>query len=287
MREPLLLKGPALARALYRPGEHRGYSDVDLLVAPRDLARARQTLAERGYVNATEGLGVDDVAGVLHSETWARAVEAGLEHVLVDLHWRLFGCQASAESAWEALTARRAWVELDGRRVAVLAPEGLALHVATHAAQHGPGDAKAMADLARGVERWAASVWREAARLAADLGATASLAAGLRLNPRGAELARELGLPRTDQLDWAILHREARPRGAFHLQAMARARGPRQRLEVLRRSLLPTRRWIAYQYPWAAASRVRLVAAYGAHLLRAPVWAARAWRYRRRERRAD
>ena len=40
----LLLKGAALSRLLYTPGEYRGYSDVDLLVAPDDLSAARRAL---------------------------------------------------------------------------------------------------------------------------------------------------------------------------------------------------------------------------------------------------
>jgi hypothetical protein len=285
--DALLLKGPALARALYAPSEHRGYSDVDLLASPADLPEARRALTGLGYKHAEEVLGIDDVGEILHSETWSRRVEAGPGGpLLIDLHWRLHGCGAPAEVAWEVLAPRRASIELNGREAAVLDREGLALHIATHAAQHGPGDLKAIADLTRGLERWPLEIWRAAASLAADLEATPAFAAGLRLVPIGVERSDELGLPPTDELDWAIRHRELRPRGTFHLDAFTRARGARARVDVLRRSLLPNRRWIAWQYPWAAGSRARLVAAYGAHLLRTPAWAVRAWRYRRKERRA-
>jgi hypothetical protein len=132
-----------------------------------------------------------------------------------------------------------------------------------------------MGDLARGVERWPRSVWREAVRLAAEVEGTQTMAAGLRLLPAGAELAQDLALPPTDQLTWEILHRDARPRGTFHLRAWTEARGIRQRARVLRRALLPTADWIKWECPWAAQGRVRLILAYGGHLLRAPVWAAR------------
>ena len=283
--DALLLKGPALARALYAPDEHRGYSDVDLLVSPADLPEARTALTGVGYKHGEEVFGIDDVGEILHSETWSRRVEAGPgSPLLIDLHWRLPGCEAPAEAAWEALARRRASIELNGREAAVLDREALALHLAIHAAQHGPDDLKAIADLTRGLERWPLEVWRAAASLAAELEATPTFAAGLRLVPIGAERADELRLPPTDELDWAIRHRDLRPRGTFHLEALTRARGARARADVLRRSLLPNRQWIAWQYPWAAGSRARLVAAYGAHLLRTPVWAGRAWRYRNRER---
>jgi hypothetical protein len=281
--ESLLLKGPALARMLYGPGEHRGYSDVDLLVAPGDLPRARQALLGIGYSKSDFGL--DDVAGILHAETWSHTDGARVG-ARVDLHWRLPGCEAPAGDAWRALSARRTWIDFKGRNTAVLAREGLALHLATHAAQHGTGDLKAMADLARGIERWDIELWRSAARVAEDVEGTQAFAAGLRLLPGGAELALELGLPDTDDLTWAIRHLDTRPRGTFHLRALAQAQGASERLDVLRRSLLPSRKWVVSHHPWAAASRPRLLAAYVAHLLRAPVWAARAWRYRRHERRA-
>ena len=286
--ESLLLKGPALAGTLYVvAGEHRGYCDVDLLVALEDLPRARSALAELGYTRLTDLLGIENVGGVLHAEAWERRSERlDRQPLVIDLHWRLAGCEAPAPLVWGALAPRRALIELGGRRAAVLDRVGLAMHLATHAAQHGPDDLKTLADLTRGLERWPIEVWRSAASLAAALDGTAAFAAGLRLLPSGAKRADELGLPSTEELDWAIRNRDARPRGTFHLQALARARGARGRLGVLRSSLFPTRNWIANEYLWVAGSRGRLVAAYAAHLLRAPAWAARAWRYRRRQRRA-
>src|SRR5262245_44061892 len=51
--EAVLLKGRGLALLLYRVGEQRDYSDVDLLVAPHDLDAAEATLRGLGYENAT------------------------------------------------------------------------------------------------------------------------------------------------------------------------------------------------------------------------------------------
>jgi len=84
-----------------------------------------------------------------------------------------------------------------------------------------------------------------------------------------------------------MLHRNERPRGTFHMQAFAEAGGLRERAQVLRRSLLPSREWIVWQDPRAAGSRARLAAARARHILRAPRWAVRVWRFRRRARRAS
>lgn len=285
--DALLLKGPALAQALYSTGEHRGYWDVDLLVSPRDLPAAREALAGLGYLNTRERLGIDEVAGGLDSETWIRIGEGPTAGLSIDLHWRLPGSQAPPELAWDALAQRRAWSHLDGRRVPMLDRKGLALHLATHAAQHGVRYSKPIGDLTRGLERWSLEVWRGAEQLAREVQATEAFAAGLRLVPPGAALARDLGLPAAGELEWTIAHRDARPRGTFHLRAFAQAPTLRERASVLRRSLLPRREWMDWQYPWARAGGARLVVAYGVHLLRAPLWAARAWRFRRRASRGD
>ena len=282
--QSLLLKGPALVRLLYAGNESRGYSDIDLLVAPTDFEHAREALRALGYVRADEPFGIVDVAGIQHAELWAQSGKSG--PLWVDLHWRLAGCNAPDHVVWDTLFARRTSIHLRGREAPVLGTAGLAFHLALHAGHHGPHDVKALADLARGLERWELGIWRSAARIAAEAGAVAAFAAGLRLLPSGAAVASQLSLPETDGLEWEILHREARPRGTFHLGALAQAPGPWERANVLRRSLLPTREWIAWEFRWARKSKPRLFAAYALHLGRAPVWAVRAWRFHRQAQRA-
>jgi hypothetical protein len=278
--DALLLKGPALAQTIYRPDEHRGYFDVDLLVAPADLAAAGAVLVRLGYTNVSERRGVDDIAGILHAELWSR-LDPGFGNVSIDLHWRLAGCEAPPGAVWNALSRNRTTAELGGRRVATLGSPGLAFHIASHAAQHGRDDLKAMGDLDRGLSRLPPETWHEAARLAREVRATEAFAAGLRLRPAGAVLADELRLPRADALLWHIAHHHEQPRGTFHLQAFTEARTLRARIAVARRSLLPTRAWIVWEQSWAAQGGLALVAAYALHIMRAPVWLTRALRFRR------
>jgi len=160
------------------------------------------------------------------------------------------------------------------------------LHVATHATQHGLRHGGPIEDLTLALERWSRDIWRGAATLAAEIGATAAFAAGLRLVPGGAVRASELRLPATSGHLWTIANRDKRPRGTFHLEAFTGARGARERLLVLCRSLFPRREWIAWQYPWARKTGARLIVARSLHLLRAPIWAAKAWRFRQQARSA-
>ena len=282
--DSLLLKGPALTALLYRTGEHRSYADTDLLVAPGKLDAAEKALATLGYTNASSLTGVDDVGGVVHGHTWIRTPSAG--ESMIDLHHWLAGAAAPPAAAWDALAARRTWIEVGGRRAAVLDRPGQAMHLAMHAAQHGDAYERQLGELALALERWPADVWDSAAELAGEIGATPAFAAGLRLLPRGAAEARRLGLPSTAELDWKIRHRATRPRGTFHVEALAEADGLGERLRILRRALLPSRAWIMREHPWAREGGLRLIAAYAGQLARAPAWAARAWRFRRAARRA-
>jgi hypothetical protein len=281
----LLLKGPVLARLLYEPGEARGYSDIDLLIPPGDdLAVARRELDQLGYSDAGQARGIDDVGGTLHGEMWAKVGTTG--PLWFDLHWRLGGCSAPAETIWAALYSGRGEIEFHRRAVPVPGRGALALHLALHAAQHGPGDVKAIGDLARGLERWDLEAWQAAGRLAEDLDGRPAFASGLRLLPAGITRAEQLGLPAFEGEEWEIANRDARPRGTFHVEALREADGITERANVVGRALIPTPEWIRWELPWAAGSRTRLIAGYAWHILRAPTWAMRAWRHRRRAGRA-
>jgi Uncharacterised nucleotidyltransferase len=281
--DALLLKGPGLATLLYGRADARVYSDIDLLVAPDEFAAAGEALRAHGYVYAGEDDGIDDVGGVVHAQKWVR-IEAP-DHPTIDLHRWLPGARVSPAVAWNALAGRRAWVKVGGRHTPVPNHAVQAMHLATHAAQHGPRSKKNLDELELALAAWPPEVWDSAALVAKEIGATDAFAAGLRLTCRGAAEATRLGLDRTDELDWRIRHQHERPRGTYHLQALADAGRWSERLKILRRSLLPGRTWIANQHPWASA-HLGVTAAYGLHLARAPLWATRAWVFRQRAQRA-
>src|SRR5437868_1842902 len=58
--DAMLLKGAGLASALYRPGESRGYFDIDVLVSPAQRIAAGKVLSALGYENFSEVRGIDD-----------------------------------------------------------------------------------------------------------------------------------------------------------------------------------------------------------------------------------
>jgi hypothetical protein len=255
-------------------------------VAPRQLEAAEEVLTGLGYENSSPAKVLDDIGGVVHAHTWIRATQGGKDHPMIDLHHWLPGARATPAAAWEALEARRIWIEVGGRQAPVLDRAGQAMHLAMHATQHGLAFSKHVDELALALERWPPGVWDSAASLAREIDATEAFAAGLRMLPEGAAVAARLDLRSTAELDWRIRHRHERPRGTFHMQALKDAHGASERLRILRRSLLPSRLWITTQHPWARAGGMRVIAAYGAHLARTPRWAVRAWLFRRRAQRA-
>ncbi len=280
--DALLLKGPALERALYRPHEARAYVDVDILVAPDRRAIARRCLTELQFIDASEPLGIDDIGGVVHAETWLGGPGSSSPELVVELHLWLAGAQGDPEHVWQALWEGADSIELAGARVSVPGRPALALGLATHVAQHGPSYVKGLAELRLGLQRWPDEAWDQASALAQRIGAVEAFAAGLRLIEEGVVAAERLDLPASDEAERAIRQIGLRPRGTFHLDAFAQAHGLRGRAAVARRALLPKRAWIIDHYRWADRGGLQLAAGYGLHILRAPVWAARAWLFSRR-----
>jgi hypothetical protein len=278
--EPVLLKGAALARSLYRPGEHRSYFDIDLLVSPDAMPKVAAVLGELGYASRNDLEGLRQVGDSLHADVWSRTVP-GFGNQSFDVHWRVEGCGVSPRKALDLLTREAGFTEIAGCEVATLAIPAMALHLALHAAQHGPADAKAIGDLTRGIERLSEDVWFQARDLAGQLDALGSFAAGLRLAIPGNALADRLKLPTGERVLLELENRDFRPRGTFHLAAFRQA-GWRERCMLIRHALLPPAAWIKWQHPWAGRGLIALGGAYLEHILRAPVWALRAWRYERR-----
>jgi len=185
--DAILLKGPAHAQWLYDPPHLRTYSDTDLLVGPDAVAETEEILTRLGF-ELPEIYSEGDRP--THEHAWVRHRDGAR----VDVHWNLDGSSVDAATAWSVLSWEPDTIDLGGRDVKVLPVEGRALHVALHAAQHGSELGTAVDDLARAVSIDPA-IWVRARELADQTGALVSMSAGLRLDPRGAEIADRLGLP--------------------------------------------------------------------------------------------
>ena len=260
--EALLLKGRSIADWLYADGELRTYVDSDLLIAPRDFGRAEQTLEALAFTRVFDDRGMPSWWRE-HAGAWLRQEDG----FVVDLHRTLPGLGVSDDEAWRVLAADTDVVLVAECPVRTLALPARALHVVLHAAQHGAGWAKPMADLSRALEIGDDDLWRCAATLAAELDALAAFAAGLRLAPDGVEVANRLGLPRPSSVD-AALRATSPPPVALALEQLAQAQGMRARLTIVWHKLMPPPAFVRHWDPRARESRFALVRAY----LRRPAW---------------
>ena len=189
--DALLLKGPVLARVLYGPTEHRGYVDVDVLVAPNQFrwreadtgrhrvhqpARAAGSRRDRagpgcrdlGPDRARARRGPDDrpppEADRLRSSTAGRV---GRDVTAPHLD------RARRPPSSDASTGNPRPSRSSARRAARRGHPAARWRTSSEA-----------------IERWPPDVWRGADQLALELQATATFAAGLRQLPQGVELAR-------------------------------------------------------------------------------------------------
>lgn len=253
----VLLKGPAIAAWLY-PGEGRLYADTDLLVRAADWGRAGRVLARLGFA---EDASVRDHAriGGAGSVPWERHRDGAV----VDLHRSLFGLGVTGEAeVWAAFTAGGETLAVGGAQVRVPPRPARLLHIALHAVQHGAtAAAKPMLDLERAVERAPEPLWREAAALAARLGAAPEFAAGLRLTPAGAQLAATIGVAAEGSATARL--RVGRVPTAEGFGELAATTGLPAKLALLRAELFPGAAFMRWWTPLARRGRRGLAVAYG------------------------
>lgn len=272
----ILLKGAAIARWLYDDGATRSYADIDLLVAPSQVAPAEEVLSGRGFELVPWNVIPHDRPW--YAVTWVRRNDG----VTLELHRTLVGVAAPPEDLWKELFAQTERMHVGGRQVNVLAPAARALHVVLHAAQEGVEAAKPLADLERALDRLPEESWREAASLAGGLEATEAFAAGLRLSPEGRLLATRLGLGETGSIE-TILRSSVTPNvraRAIGFDWLVQRPGLRAKAAFVTRKIFPP---VEFMRAWSSLAHrgpVGLAAAYAARpvwLLRHTAPAVRAW----------
>jgi hypothetical protein len=246
--DAVLLKGSGLAERLYDDSEVRPHDDIDLLVAAPEVEAVGAVLRENGFAYAAD----DEYA-----QDWIRAADG----VTVDVHVTFLGVGVAPAAVWPVLGAHTTTLSIGGGEVTVFDDAALVLHVALHAAQHGPKGGKALDDLRRACARIDHSTWLEANDIARQLDAVPALSAGLRLVPEGGVVADRLGLP-VASLAEVMLRASSPPPTTFGLQRLAARRGVRAKLGLLARELAPPPTFMRAVYPVARRGRPGLAVAY-------------------------
>jgi glycosyltransferase involved in cell wall biosynthesis len=256
--ESILLKGPSIVDWLYEKQEGRAYADVDLMVAPGDWNAAQDVLRDMGFVDGLAPLGHPRMESHT-SHPWARA---GIE---IDLHCTLWGVEAPPETLWRTLSALTEERDVGGKPLRVLAPAARALHLALHAAQHGPIGDKPLEDLYRALGVLPVELWGEAASLAEQLEATGAFVGGLRLMPGGRQVVTALGIQEMASIN-AVLRAPSVPM-AEGFEQLARTRGLRAKLRLVRAEMFPTKPFMRWWMPLARRGSHGLLAAYAWRLV--------------------
>lgn len=124
-----VLKGPALASRYYRDLGERPSIDLDLLVRPDDLARARAALVVAGYTGDTD-LDLHYLLRHSHHVHFTKADSPELE-----LHFQSYQGFGVIVPASAVLDRARPFV-LDGMPMLVPSPEDELIYLSVHAAGH-------------------------------------------------------------------------------------------------------------------------------------------------------
>jgi hypothetical protein len=163
------LKGPVLATTLYGDLGRRTFVDLDILVSPRDFARAREVLVARRFE--------PDPAVPPSWEAWyarrfcERAFRRVRPDALVDLHWRLMPPGYSFAPATDDLLRRVVSVSVGPATVPALGPEDTLFYLCLHGAKHNWDGLRWLCDLAEHVRAYPATDWDRLLGWAARAGA--------------------------------------------------------------------------------------------------------------------
>ncbi len=128
------IKGPVLAAALCGASAWRASSDVDVLVRPADITRAKKALADFGYRTISH-LPWEQETARLHwnSQMTFVSPRGGLH---LDLHWRMLPCGFPCARWFDSIWERAAAAQFEGEPISAIGPEDLLLYLCAHAAKH-------------------------------------------------------------------------------------------------------------------------------------------------------
>jgi len=129
------LKGPMLAVQVYGNLCLRAFSDLDLLIRPVDVPRARDVLLSNGYSTNWALPSSADSAWLKIKEQQLSFVQAN-ESVLVDLHWGLLPDYCGGALDLESVWSRKQAIPFGGQVVPTLSPEDLLVYLCAHGGKH-------------------------------------------------------------------------------------------------------------------------------------------------------
>jgi hypothetical protein len=177
--ECVVVKGPVLSLRAYDEPTVRRYSDLDLIVRHRDIARATEALVQIGYRSriSDEAIGAGKIPGEYNfrGQDGKMILELHTERTL-----RYFPLPLPIESYFQSKTA----VYLDGRAIPVLSAEHEFVLISVHGGTHFWERLMWISDVAAMVHNRPELDWNRIQRCAADVGAERMVGVALLLAQR-------------------------------------------------------------------------------------------------------
>ena len=172
-------KGPALASSVYGDLGLREFSDLDILLRPRDVLCAKRLLQARGDVPEYD-LKPPMEAALLRSRLNCHLVVFhGVNHVMVELHWKTdadFPVEPKDDDEWWQNLGSES---LEKERIRCFATEELLLILLLHGAKHGWDSLGWLVDVAEIIRQHPDLEWNWLTSKAEQLNCQRKLAVGL------------------------------------------------------------------------------------------------------------
>ena len=248
----LAFKGPVLASQIYGDLGLRFFWDLDVLVAPRDLARASALIEGRGLRQPVE-LSARE-SRFLSRYHWALAFEHPGGELEVDLHWRLFPPNFAMSLRERDMWSRAVPCTIGAQSLPTLAPEDALLYLAVHGAKEEWRRLQMLCDVAELLRArpeifdgdvLARATAQGAGRMLLLAAALAHAALGAPLSDRvRAAIAADPAIPQLERHVWRALDDSSLRSSVFSLtrfRRLAHARRRDQARYVLRTATRP--RW--------------------------------------------
>jgi hypothetical protein len=173
------LKGPAVAVGIYGDLSLRSFRDLDFLLLPKDIFRAKSLLAGLGYRIMPEISGARERSYLRSECEWSMGNPE--DTACIEIHWavreRCYRFPLTPEELWE----RRITVEIAGHPVRTLSREDLLLVLSVHGQKHCWDRLKWICDISELLRAPAPLDWDYLLRTARRLHAVRMLLVAVRL----------------------------------------------------------------------------------------------------------
>jgi hypothetical protein len=127
-------KGPVLAQTLYGEVTQRQFGDLDLLILPTEVLKAKAALLDLGYKSAIEL--APRIAAAYAKTGYEYSFSAAPGSNLLELQWRILPRFYSIDFDVADFLVRADEIVVGGRRMRTLRAEDLLLVLCVHAAKH-------------------------------------------------------------------------------------------------------------------------------------------------------